>query len=302
MTFDSKVPAQLKLAQQWFGSIIGRPIDEDSRINPISPSGNPIEMEAAEIIAPSPTLRPAQRIQIYNQQYWWRLLNILHEAFPSLTRVFGYYEFNRSIGIPYLVKYPPSHWSLVKIGDKLAPWIHEEYHGANKELVDIVAKLDWAFCYSFVAEQLPPINLEAISDEKETDVILSKLLYTQPHLHLLEMPFDAFKFRIEFLAHPPEFWQEHDWPKIEREKKYYFALYRNRRNEISWKEIAEGEFLLLKLFQKGSTIDDACDWLDGQSEELCQEAMQKLQEWFKDWTSRGWLGKDEVRYNCVDGK
>lgn len=107
MTFDAKVPFKLKKTQLWFGSIIGRPIDEDSKMNPISPAGQPIEIEACDFIRPSPTLRPAQRIQIYNQQYWWRLLSSMHETFPLVTRLFGYHDFNKIIAIPYLVKFPP---------------------------------------------------------------------------------------------------------------------------------------------------------------------------------------------------
>ena len=135
MKYDEHVPSLLKREQQWFGSIISRPIDVDSKMNPMSPSGIPMEVEAAEHITPSPTLRSAQRIQIYNQQYWWRLLNTLHDIFPLTTRLFGYQDFNRTIGMPYLTKYPPCHWSLTLIGERLERWVEEDYHAGDKELV-----------------------------------------------------------------------------------------------------------------------------------------------------------------------
>src|SRR4051812_44875922 len=109
MAFDAAVPTQLKRMQEWFASIITRPVDEESRINPLSPEGVPMEQEACRYITPSATLLPAQRIQIYNQQYWWRLLSIMHELYPLVTRLFGHRDFNQTIAIPYLVKYPPSH-------------------------------------------------------------------------------------------------------------------------------------------------------------------------------------------------
>src|SRR4051794_31429096 len=98
--YDSKVPLQLKKELQWFASILARPIDQENQMNPISPSGLSMELEAAQHIAPSPTLRPSQRIQIYNQQYWWRLINVLHESNPMLVRLMGYLDFNRNIAIP----------------------------------------------------------------------------------------------------------------------------------------------------------------------------------------------------------
>jgi hypothetical protein len=67
----------LKELQQWFSSVITSPLDK------------PIE-GAERFVAPSPTLEPNERMRIYNQQYFWRLLNVLHKSYPFLTRLFGY--------------------------------------------------------------------------------------------------------------------------------------------------------------------------------------------------------------------
>jgi len=285
MGFDDKVPAVLKREQLWFGHIIGRPIDEDSKMDPISPSGQLMEIEAADHIAPSPTLRPAQRIQIYNQQYWWRLLNTMHEIFPLVTRLFGYRDFNRMISIPYLVKYPPRHWSLSLIGDRLEKWLEEEYHAKDKELILQSARLDWAFSDSFTTEKLPPLNAEQLIKLGDSDV----KLFTQSHLYLFEMKYDLFKYRIDFLKNDPDYWINKDFPVLNRDKDYYFLLNRNEKNDIAWKEIPQAEYLLLNLFKNGSTIDNACQWLEEQHQSICDDAMDNMQCWFQEWTMRGWL-------------
>lgn len=295
MSYDAKVPLQLKNTQQWFGSIIGRPIDENNQMNPISPSGKLIEAEAVDYVAPSPTLRPDQRIQIYNQQYWWRLLNALHDAFPLITRILGYADFNRNIGIPYLTKYPPQHWSLSLLGDKLAQWIEEEYYADNKNLILNAVKMEWAFAHSFIAQQLSPLSMEQFVDDQQMEEMLNKILYAQPHLHLFEMEGDIFKFRIQYLAHPPEYWLEHELPKHEQSKKYFFIIFRNSSNDISWKEIQAGEFHLLSLFKNGATVDMACEHLEGISSEIYETSMAHIQEWFKEWTARGWLSLENPR-------
>lgn len=289
MIYDAKVPQLLKREQEWFGSIIRRPIDEDSRMNSISPDGQSMEIEAAEHIAPSPTLRPAQRIQIYNQQFWWRLLSTMHDTFPLLTRMFGYYDFNKMIGIPYLVNYPPSDWSLNVLGDRLVKWIDEEYKGEDKTLVLNAAKIDWSFSASFVVKQLPPLTTEEFPNEAALEGILSRQLYTQPHLHLFRFDSHLFNFRNEFLKHDPDYWLEHDFPENEKGKMFYFVLYRNQRNDISWKDISEGEYHLLSFFQQGMSIEVACHWLEAQENSLHFEAMHHLQSWFQEWTQRGWL-------------
>lgn len=283
------VPPALKKEQQWFGSIIGRPIDEDSRMNPISPSGQPMEEEAALHIAPSPTLRPAQRIQIYNQQYWWRLLNTLHESFPLVTRLFGYFDFNRTVGIPYLTKYPPRHWSLSFLGDRLLQWCLEEYQAPDKDLIHHAIELDWAFAYSFIAPINPPLKAEQQALQSGAEAILSNLLYLQPSVFLFELEHDLFKYRTDFLEHEPDHWMHHEFPVLDSIAPYYYILFRSQDSNISWKKLSKGEYLVLKRFQEGASIDGVCEWLENQDEAIQQEAASHLQAWFQEWTRRGWL-------------
>src|ERR1700722_17761763 len=101
MTFDTSVPSKLKNIQTWFAGVITQPIDSSSRINPKAPSGKFIKEEAPSYIRPSLKQESWERIQIYNQQYWWRLFTILHNDFPLLVRLFGYRDFNFKIAVPY---------------------------------------------------------------------------------------------------------------------------------------------------------------------------------------------------------
>ena len=231
MTYDTHVPDKLKSIQQWFGNIIGRPIDDKSRMNPVSPSGQPMEIEAANYIAPSPTLRPAQRIELYNQQYWWRLLNTMQEGFPLVTRLFGFYEFNHVIAVPYLVKYPPRHWSLSFLGDRLSRWATEEYTADDKSLIINAIELDWAFNFSFIAPELPSLSQNELKDSSST--LLQTPLYTQPHLHLFALDCDLFPFRGEFLKQTPDYWVENDFPQLVwHEQLKHYALFRTHTQDI----------------------------------------------------------------------
>jgi putative DNA-binding protein/uncharacterized protein len=293
LEFDSKVPTKLKKIQQWFGSIISRPVDEDSRMNPISPSNQPMEIEACDFIRPSPTLRPAQRIQIYNQQYWWRLLNTMHETFPLVTRMFGYHDFNRLIAIPFLDKYPPSHWSLNELGRNLSNWIESDYHENDKQLVLDSAKIDWTFTHSFCCKQEPPILESTLPENGDITSLLEKKISLQDHVHLFTMDYDLMSFRVEFLKQEPEYWIEHDFPPLPKEKKYHFVIFRNTHNDIQWKEITEGEYRLLKLIQSGTTIENLCQWLEMQQGSLYEEAQHNLHLWFQDWIVYRWLTLQE---------
>ncbi len=290
--FDVKVPNKLKKVQTWFGSIISRPIDEDSRMNPISPAGQPMEIEACDYICPSPTLRPAQRIQIYNQQYWWRLLNALHESFPMVTRLFGYHDFNRLLAIPYLTKYPPDHWSLNTLGHLLSDWINSDYNESDKQLVFDAAQIDWGFNHSFCCLQKEPILQSSLPQNGDPSALLHKTICLQDHIYLFAMDYDLFTFRVEFLKEKPEYWIDNDFPMLNKEKKYHFVLSRNTHNDIQWKEISEGEYRLLKLIQSKITIENLCQWLEKQQGPLYEEAQHKLHLWFQEWIVCRWLAID----------
>lgn len=289
MIYDERVPTLLKKEQIWFGSIIARPIDEDSKMNPIAPSGELMEIEAVKHIVPSPTLRPAQRIQIYNQQYWWRLINAMQESYPMVTRMLGFFDFNRSLSIPYLVKYPPRHWSISYVGDRLYQWVQEEYHCQDKKLIADALSLDWAFVASFIAPQVPTLSEECTAKSIDPETISSLTLYIQPHLKLFIFDYDLLKYRREYLEKNHDHWLSNKAPVLDKSKICRFALYRNNNGDISWKEIDETGYRVLSLFQEGASIDSAVEWLESQDAKIYEAALANLQEWFQEWTARGWL-------------
>lgn len=287
MTYDTTVPDSLKEVQQWFGSIIGRPIDVNSQMNPISPSGVPMEEESWRYIAPSPSLQPAQRIQIYNQQYWWRLLSTLQEIFPTVTRLFGYHDFNQAIAIPFLTKYPPNHWSLHFVGSRLLQWVEEDYHENDKELVWNAVKMDWAFTDGFIAPSYPPIDLSKLPTPGDLSSILEETLYLQPHVQFFEMPYDMFLFRIDFLQQDADYWIDNDFPPLPllpEGEKAFFIVYRLRNNDVTVEKVSKTEYLLLQNFREGSSVDAICQWLETQDEVVSQEAGENLHNWFQNWT------------------
>lgn len=288
--YDTAVPALLKKTQLWLASIITRPIDENSTMDPISPSGRPMVEEAWDHIVPSPTLQPAQRVEIYNQQYWWRLLSTMHDIYPLVVRLFGYHDFNRRLVIPYLVKYPPSHWSLSHLGDRFPQWVEEEYHEKDRALVLNAAKVDCAYNVSFLALRKP--GIDALATPENAASLLQLPLCFQPHLCLFKIPYDLFQFRVEFLKQDPNYWVEHDFPELIQHptgESFYFVHYRSRENSIIVEPLSASEYQVLQRFESGTTVDLVCQWLEEQEGALVEEASCHLNLWLQRWISHQWL-------------
>lgn len=283
-------PKGLESTQKWFADIITTKL-EDEYIRPITNHGTLIAEEASHYITPSKSLQSYQRIQIYNQQYWWRLLKALHENFPLVTRLFGYYAFNEEIAIPYLLTYPPQHWSLNVLGDRLYRWIEEEYRADDKSLILNATALDWACNASFVAEQKTHLDSELLGNHCQ-EALLGSIFYLQPHIHLFQWDYDLFTFRDEFLLKDIDYWTEHPFPALSKARQYHFIIFRSFSNEILWKEISAGEYLVLSKLKEGCTIDQLCAYLETQAENVYQEIAENLQRWLHNYTVHRWLTLD----------
>lgn len=297
MTYDRHVPAELRKVQAWFSGIITQPIDKKSHIRPISPSGKPIAEEAKDFIYPSPTLEPSERIEIYNQQYWWRLLNTLHDTFPLATRLLGFHKFNEEIATPYLVAYPSEHWSLVHLGDRLPLWLKENYKGDDKEILLDSLSIDEAFNQCFFAAHLPPITANRKPEE-----VLTVAAQLQPHIFLFNLDYDLFRFRNEIKQKDPDFWSSHHYPNLKhalsenehhfpklQKGEHYFIIYRSTRNEVLWDDLNEHEYTLLMQFQQGTTIEKCCQSLEHGDKVRLEASHAHLKDWIQKWIANEWL-------------
>ncbi|MFZ0565253.1 MAG: DNA-binding domain-containing protein [Chlamydiales bacterium] len=273
------VPTKLLKMQKWFAATITQPLQPDNTLQAA-------QEEAARYIAPSPTLQPHQRIEIYHQQYWWRLLKVLHENFPTVTRLFGYLPFNEQIAIPYLLKHPPKQWALCELGQDLPDWIEKNYKGDDKRLVRSFAQIDAAAQKAFWVGNLPSMHFEPL----ENDQRLTTPIRLQPHVHLFELKGDLFSFREVFLQEEVNYWNDHPFPKMEYGK-FYFALYRNPKNIVTWKKIDYGAYRLLHYLKKELTLAKACVKIEEEGGKAYEEAQELLSLWLFDWTKLKWFAK-----------
>ncbi|MBS0656061.1 MAG: putative DNA-binding domain-containing protein, partial [Verrucomicrobia bacterium] len=218
-----------------------------------------------------------QRMEIYSQSYWRRLFGVLHEEFPMLYRLFGQEGFDRLLAVPYIVRYPPASWSLSRLATHFTKWVDAEYQGDDNVLVQACADLDWACREIFVAQEHPRPDLS------NGEALLAQKIALQPFVKLLELPGHYLHFRKALLEHPPEYWHEADFPKLEKGRLFYFVLYRGGSCALEWQELSHEAYLLLRAIEEGYTIDEACDrvTLDGIEEQVAF--------WLQEWLIRNWL-------------
>jgi hypothetical protein len=95
------------------------------------PDGRPMTEVAASFIAPNSRLTSFERLEIYNRQYWYRVLGALAEDFPALRALVGERRFE-ALSIAYLAEHPSRSFTLRNLGSKLPEWLaaHPEHTAA----------------------------------------------------------------------------------------------------------------------------------------------------------------------------
>lgn len=280
--YDSSVPSQLKDTQLWFASIITTPLTEDQRSPTKTLKGKLLEEEAPLYIRPNRHLTAHERIQIYNQQYWWRLLKSLRHNFATATRLLGSAAFDSLISVPYLLENPPQHWSLEMLGAKLPQWVYTHYKEKGRALFCDAVAMDWALTHAFIAEEKPALN-------PREELLTTTPLFLQAHVHLLPLRRNLLEWRALLLEKEEDGWIDKDLPPFPESEAATYAIYRIANQRISWKKLDDGEALLLHEFQHGASLDSACATLENTHPELVKEAEKGLPFWSREWRLRGWL-------------
>src|SRR4051812_6394446 len=94
--------------------------DEQSRSHDLN--GRPMETIAEEIIRPNDRLTSLERLEVYNRQYWFRLLSSMAEDFAGLRAIIGEKKFEK-LAIAYLIDCPSQSFTLRDLGSRLQGWL-----------------------------------------------------------------------------------------------------------------------------------------------------------------------------------
>src|ERR1700723_2566684 len=138
-----------------------RPLTADVEMQRMSEDGQSTEEIASSYISPTPRLSSFERLEIYNRQYWFRLISAVSEDFPTLNALLGPKRFDALI-LAYLAENPSMSWTLRDLGSTLPAFLaaHPELTGRRHRLAVDVARLEWAYVEAFDGKHLDPVTAE----------------------------------------------------------------------------------------------------------------------------------------------
>ena len=257
--------------------------------------GRSMKAEAAAFIKPNDRLSSFERLEIYNRQYWFRIISAFAEDFPGLAAVVGDPAFER-LTRAYLSDHPSQSFTLRNLGSQLESWLaaHPEFAGKRLDLALDVVRLEWAYIEAFDNAEERALTLADLGQlDGESQLSL------QPHVRLLHLqhPVDDFVIDVhrrqasQSVASNAVTEVRHArsrrLPALKR-KEIYLSVHRFD-NSVYYKQLEREEYELLRGLDEGKTLADALDHAFAFSAIPEKEQPARVQTWFTGWAELGWF-------------
>ena len=256
---------------------------------------------AAAIIKPNGRLTSFERLQIYNQQYWWRLLGSFGEDFPGLRAVLGQRKFDR-VALAYLRTRGSTSWNLRDLGQHLEAFLCEHSHFAapHEQLALDMVRVEWARVVAFDGGVRPPLQPESLVGRAPSRIRLD----LQPCMTLLALhhPIDDLLRRLKLAERNLSSEGSPRAGGLRRvrlrarstEHPIYLAVHRMDLS-VYYKRLEPAAYRLLAAIRTGATLDVACADAFQDSRDQAEDPAARIQAWFAEWTGCGWLCERQRR-------
>lgn len=292
---DARTFTGLRELQRLMASAAMRPLGDARQMKGRWKDGRSMARHAAAFIKPNDRLTAFERLEIYNRQYWFRLLECFQEDFPGLQAVLGQDRLFE-LATAYLSAHPSTSYTLRNLGRQLVPYLEANLRFTRPQhrLVLDMARLEWAHIEAFDQDARPPLTPGELLDSG----LASARLRLQPHLTLLHLhyPLDEFliKVRHRNVTHTTASHSVADGHTRKARpcakpllsgRQVYLAVHRHR-NAVYYKRLKLPQYRLLRAIHEGCNLTESLARMARDTSHLRPD---DVQTWFSDWAKLGWL-------------
>jgi hypothetical protein len=293
----------LEQLQRTFFELIKEPLTSKDRMRVRTADGRSIKALAEKLITPSDRLTSFERLELYSQGYWSRILETFDQDFPGLRTIVGQPRFDR-LARGYLADCPPDSFDLNRLGNRLEAWLteHPRYaHYRQRVALDMV-RLEWAKIEAANSGEYPRLTATDLASQS-ANIDATPLGATlgedpaialQPYLRLLQLgyPVNELLMRIDSPepgsgARPKRRTRARRL-RIPRARAVYLAVHRQGPT-VYFKSLEPEAFVLLRALQEGCALSDAIQTCVQGSQGSLEHMARNLQHWFADWAALGWF-------------
>jgi hypothetical protein len=291
--------------QRRVAAAVMQPLTRDERMRQRMPGGLSTKSEADALIKPNNRLTSFERLEIYNRQYWFRVLSCFTEDFPGLRAIVGAKKFE-ALARAYLTDCPSVSFTLRNLGSRLEQWLEDNpkwVEGNTRRLALDMVRLEWAHIEAFDGAYEPaltPADIEAAGPDLQIAV--------QPYVRLLELAYPVDDLLIAIREYEGETDSSSNSARLgqlrRRVKHYavpklqpiYLAVHR-MNDTVYYKELQREAYRMLQALAARRPLEEAIDVaLEGSSLDE-EERVVAVQQWFANWAELGWFCRPRLERN-----
>jgi hypothetical protein len=276
-----------------------QPLAAGEQMQPRSRDGRSMDEVAAEFIKPNDRLSSFERLEIYNRQYWFRVLAALEEDFHGLRAIIGRRRFE-ALCKAYLIDCPSESFTLRNLGARLEWWLrsHPDQIQPRAGLALDMVRLEWAEIEAFDGAAEPVlVPGDVLTSDPDPQFGL------QPYLQLLSLryPVDDLLLAVrkdgfegEMVSNAVSERKQTRVRKVARQKPQAVFLVVHRLDySVYFKRIEPEAFKFLHALREGKSLSAAVV-LAFQGRDIPESRLLGIvQSWFENWSSLGWFCRPE---------
>ena len=267
--------------QRWMQSVIVHPGPVDEAVASPEAASLVAPGSLGEVLLPSATLAPVERIGVYHGMYLVRMAEALESDYPALAHFLGDRRWTALVR-DYVERHPSRSHTLNVLGRSLPSFVLEAPGLPRRGFCHDLARLELAVAEAFDAEETPRLGeaeLLAVPAEAWDG---ARLVPSAP-LRLLELGWNA----NEWLDSTKDDRHEHPRPRRRAARiavfRQDYAVYRRELSLSAYRLLADlaaglpvGEALAAALRRRGAPAPEA------------------LTRWFRDWAADGVFTRIEL--------
>ena len=265
---------ELERLQRWMQEVVVHPGSvEEAIASPAAEREIPAG-RLAEVVLPSETMTPSERVGVYHGMYLMRMEEALETDYPVIRYHLGDVAFSHLVEA-YVGRYPSRSYTLNRLGDHLPQFFLDQPNWPQAKFLHDLARLELAMTEVFDEEESPVLSAEELESVPPDAWENARL-----------RPIAAFRllgFRYSVIPHLIAYYEDRPSPSPRR-RASWVALYR-RDYSVLRLELSRAEHDLLESLAGGTPLGEALA-VAAQSQKSSRQRAQ-IFKWFRTWIAEG---------------
>jgi hypothetical protein len=282
---------ELRTFQRLMAAAVVRPLDADDNLQSRWVDGRSMGKVAAEFIKPNDRLTSFERLQLYNQMYWYRLFEAIRDDCPGLQAALGEAKFAR-LSKAYLTKSPSQSFTLRNLSSRLEKFIRDNprFTAPRTALAVEIARFEWAQTVAFDGEALPVITGADLAATPPSRLRLG----LQPYITLLSLRYPVDTYVISVKRRDAMRSEASNTPdskvvplfvrraRLPQPAATCVAVHRHH-NRLFYKRLDPAAYRILEALAGGATLTHAIAAAGP------KVRPSRVRTWFTSWMALGWF-------------